>query len=227
MTGSRPRVIVFDVNETLSDMAPMGKRFTEVGAPAATAKIWFASLLRDGFALAAAGDNRPFAAIGAEALRGMLAGVDLDRSLDEAVEHVLAGMAELPVHADVPAGIQRLSGAGYRLVTLSNGSTRVAEQLFTGAGIRDHFEKLLSVEDAPSWKPGRGAYEYAASACGVPTEDMLLVASHPWDLHGAQRADLRTAWINRTGAAYPSYFLRPGFEVASLAGLVSALDTGS
>jgi hypothetical protein len=35
-------LIVFDVNETLSDMAPMGKRFADVGAPELLAKIWFA-----------------------------------------------------------------------------------------------------------------------------------------------------------------------------------------
>ena len=29
----RPEVIVFDVNETLSDLAPMAQRFEDVGAP--------------------------------------------------------------------------------------------------------------------------------------------------------------------------------------------------
>jgi 2-haloacid dehalogenase len=46
----RPLVIVFDVNETLSDMSSMGQRFEDVGAPAHLAKTWFAGLLRDGFA---------------------------------------------------------------------------------------------------------------------------------------------------------------------------------
>jgi 2-haloacid dehalogenase len=46
-------VLIFDVNETLSDMAPMAARFEDVGAPACLAKTWFAGLLRDGFALAA------------------------------------------------------------------------------------------------------------------------------------------------------------------------------
>ncbi len=50
----RPSVIVFDVNETLSDMAPLAARFADVGAPDLLAKVWFASVLRDGFALAAA-----------------------------------------------------------------------------------------------------------------------------------------------------------------------------
>jgi len=71
--SSVPPVIVFDVNETLSDMSPMGERFTEIGAPAQLAKLWFATLLRDGFALTAGGDNGSFAEIGAEVLRGLLA----------------------------------------------------------------------------------------------------------------------------------------------------------
>ena len=43
-----PKVLVFDVNETLSDMSPMGQRFEDVGVPAPVAKAWFAGLLRDG-----------------------------------------------------------------------------------------------------------------------------------------------------------------------------------
>ena len=49
-----PSVVVFDVNETLSDMSPMARRFADVGAPEHLAKLWFATLLRDGFALTAA-----------------------------------------------------------------------------------------------------------------------------------------------------------------------------
>ncbi len=58
--NTAPSVIVFDVNETLSDMSPMGERFAEVGVPAQLAKLWFATLLRDGFALTAAGGNGAF-----------------------------------------------------------------------------------------------------------------------------------------------------------------------
>jgi hypothetical protein len=40
-----PSVIVFDVNETLSDMSPMAGRFADIGAPEHLAKLWFATLL--------------------------------------------------------------------------------------------------------------------------------------------------------------------------------------
>jgi len=216
-------VIVFDVNETLSDMAPLAQRFTEVGAQAALAKLWFAALLRDGFALTAAGDNGRFAEIGAETLRGLLLDVPLNRRADEAVEHVMQGMGQLTVHSDVADGVRALRAAGYRLVTLTNGATAVAERLFDAAGIRAEFERLLSVEDAPAWKPAPAAYSYAAKVCGVPAGELLLVAVHPWDIHGASRAGLSTAWINRTGGPYPGYFAEPDVVVSGLADLADAL----
>ncbi|UUL75484.1 haloacid dehalogenase type II [Pseudarthrobacter sp. Fe7] len=221
----KPAVIVFDVNETLSDMSPMAQRFANVGAPEHMAKLWFAILLRDGFALTAAGDNGSFADIGAEVLRGMLTGMKLNRDTESAVDHIMTGFSSLSLHPDVVQGIQALHGAGYRLITLSNGSTQLAEKLFTTAGIRDKFEKLLSVEDAPTWKPGRTSYEYAATICGVNTAEMILTAVHPWDIHGAARAGLSTAWINREGAQYPQYFQAPDQTVAKLPDLLDALAT--
>jgi 2-haloacid dehalogenase len=221
--ANTPSVIVFDVNETLSDMAPMRDRFTQIGAPAELAKLWFTALLRDGFALTAAADKARFAEIGAEALRILLTDVPLTMGANEAVDHVLQGLAGLDVHPDVPDGVRALKAAGYRLVTLTNGATRVAEQLFARAGIREEFDALLSVEDAPAWKPADSSYHYAAQACGVGPSELLLVAVHPWDIHGASRAGLGTAWVNRTGGPYPNYFAEPDHVIRRLGDLVDAL----
>ena len=109
-----PSVVVFDVNETLSDMSPMAGRFTDVGAPAHLAGQWFAALLRDGFALAAAGSTERFVAVGDGVLRGLLAGQPLSVGMDEAVTHVLGGFDTLGVHPDVTAGVRALRAAGHR-----------------------------------------------------------------------------------------------------------------
>lgn len=220
----RPRVVVFDVNETLSDMAPMATRFEEVGAPAHTARLWFASLLRDGFALAAAGAQERFAVLAEGALRTVLASEPLDRGEEDAVQHVLSGIADLKVHDDVAEGVRRLRRAGLRLVTLSNGASSVAERLLGEAGLRGEFEALLSVEDAGVWKPARAAYEYAARRCDVDVADLLLVAVHPWDTDGAARAGASAAWINRGVSSYPRYFLPPQYTASSLLDLADQLD---
>lgn len=221
--NTRTSVIVFDVNETLSDMSPMGTRFVDVGAPGWLARVWFAALLRDGFALAASGGGAKFSVVGADILRDLLHDVALTRNLDEAVAHVMDGLMELTLHPDIEEGVRTLKDAGFRLVTLSNGSAQVAQTLLGRAAIRDDFDALLTVEDAPAWKPVRSAYQYAADACGVQPRDMLLVAVHPWDIHGAAQAGLRTAWLNRTDAVYPRYFAAPDYTIPALSELAGCL----
>lgn len=216
----RPSVIVFDVNETLSDLSPLGARFLEVGASASAAPLWFASVLRDGFALTAAGDNPPFAGVARELLLSHLSEAQLNRSVEEAAEHVMAGFAALELHADVTSGIELLHEAGYRMVTLSNGAASVADRLLTAAHVRDRFERLLSVEDAGAWKPSPLPYAYAAAQCGVAPTDMVLVAVHPWDVDGAARAGLQTVWVNRSGGPFPAMFREPTHVVAGIDELV-------
>ncbi len=211
-----PAVTVFDVNETLSDLSGMSFRFAEIGAPREEAALWFATVLRDGFALAAAGGSERFATIAEDLLRLRLRDQPLNTDIEPAVAHVLSGFAELSLHPDVVPGVSALHAAGRRLVTLSNGSTSVADRLFRTAGIREMFDALLSVEDTSRWKPAREAYEYAANACGVGVGEMMLVAVHPWDIHGADAAGLQTVWVNRSGGPYPPYFAAPLYEVRSL-----------
>jgi 2-haloacid dehalogenase len=220
----RPSVIAFDVNETLSDLSPLGARFLEVGASASAAPLWFACVLRDGFALTASGENPPFAGVARELLLSHLAEAQLNRPVEDAVQHVMDGFASLELHADVANGIDRLHEDGFRLITLSNGATSLADRLLTSGNVRDRFERLLSVEDAGAWKPAARAYEYAAQECDVKPEDMLLVAVHPWDVHGARRAGLRSAWVNRSGGAFPATFLEPTYTVAGVDQLAELWD---
>ena len=218
----QPSVVVFDVNETLSDMAPLGARFEQVGAPAHLRATWFASVLRDGMGLTAAGASKPFAEVAAGVLAPVLAQAGV-ADVAAAVEHVMAGMRELDVHDDVPEGVRALRGAGLTLVTLTNGAVATTEGLLSRAGVRDQFELLLSVEDAGAWKPARTAYEHAVRQTGRPAEELVLVAVHPWDVDGAARAGLRTAWIDRDGSRYPSHLLPPELRATSIGDLARQL----
>ena len=194
-----------------------------MGAPGHLAATWFAQVLRDGFALTATGDSAPFATIAAALLDVALDGVALTRPDAEAKKHLLDGFAEIGLHPDVAPGLAALSSAGHRLVTLTNGATAPAAALLAAAGVDGLVERQLSVEDAPAWKPGAGSYRWAAERCGVEPAGMMLVAVHPWDMHGADRAGLRTAWVNRAGRAYPSYFVPPELEVSSVTALAGRL----
>ena len=224
MAIDTPTAIVFDVNETLSDLSPLGARFVELGASASMAPLWFASVLRDGFALTAAGENPVFAGIARELLRSLLAEAQLNRPLDDAVSHVMEGFAQLQLHPDVVPGVHRLQEAGLRLATLSNGAAEVAERLLEAAHVRDRFERLLSVEDAGAWKPAQRAYEYAVAELDLKPADVVMVAVHPWDIHGAARAGLQTAWVNRSDGEYPATFAEPTYVVSGIDALAELWD---
>src|SRR4051794_37153909 len=140
----RPRLVVFDVNETLSDMTHLGDRFVEVGVPPYLAAPWFAGLLRDGFALTVTGHNPSFADVARASLHTVLHD---KANVEAATRHIMAGFLQLPLHDDVRDGIRALASLELRLVTLSNGSADVAEGLFERGGIRDSFEGVFSVED--------------------------------------------------------------------------------
>lgn len=220
----RPRVIVFDVNETLSDTTAMAARFSDVGAPGSVFPLWFADLLRDGFALTAAGAARPFAEVGTGLLQVMLSEVELNRPIDQAVEHIMSGFVDLDPHPDVADGVKALAGLGIRLVTLSNGSPHVAEKLLKSAGVRHNFDMLLSVDSAGAWKPAAPAYKFALEQCAVDPGEAMLVAVHPWDIDGAHRAGMTTTWINRTNGAYPHHFTNADLEVANISQLARRLS---
>jgi len=221
--AARPGLVVFDVNETLSDMSSMAARFEDVGLPGHLAATWFAGLLRDGFALTVTGTNPSFADLARDALGALLHDVALD--VETAATHVMSGFAQLPLHPDVVGGVRALRDLDLRLVTLSNGATAVAEGLLERNGLGDAFERLLSVEDAPAWKPAASAYRYAVETCQVPAASAMLVAVHPWDIHGAHQAGLRTAWINRRGGRYPRTMHPADLEATSLTDLARILTT--
>ncbi len=221
---TRPDVVVFDVNETLSDMAPIAARFRDIGLGEQAASTWFASVLRDGFAVAACGGAVPFAEVASGNLALMLeaAGRPPERR-ERDVATVLSALRDLDAHPDVQPGMQALADHGYRLVTLTNGSVALSEPMFARAGVLELFEHRLSVHDAGRWKPDPAAYAYALTVCSVPAERAALVAVHPWDVHGAQRAGLLGVWVNRTGGGYPPYLPAPDVTVARLTDLPSAL----
>ncbi len=173
-------------------------------------------MLRDGIALTLAGGSASFAEVAGDVLRTLLAlhePEDTDPAAD--VDRVLGALRDLPVHADVPDGVRALRAAGHRLATLTNGSPETTRAVLDRAGLADCFEAHLDIEGADGrWKPAATAYAYALHALDVPAEAAMLVSVHPWDIDGAARAGLGTAWVRRTPVPYPSA-LRPADRQAT------------
>jgi 2-haloacid dehalogenase len=219
----RPELVVLDVNETLSDLSPLAGAFTEVGLDGHAVDAWFAGVLRDAFALTVLGENPSFAEIGGASLRVRLAAAG-SSDPEAGAQRVMDRFAHLDPHPDVVPGLRAIAAGGSRIVTLSNGSAAVARALLEDTAAGAVIEDYLTVADAGAWKPAGRAYEHALATTSVPAARAMLVAVHPWDIAGARRAGLRTAWINRSGAGYPDHFAPADVEASSLVELATAFE---
>lgn len=212
-------LLVFDVNETLLDLAPLDGCFDAAFGDASARKRWFASLLHWSTVTTLTGEFRDF---------GTLAGHCLDTlarqdgiSLETADrQRIFDTIATLPPHDDVPDALERLKAAGFTLVALTNSAQKTVDAQFRHAGLTSLFTHVLSVDQAQCYKPHPAAYAVAANALDCEPAAFRLIAAHDWDVTGAMRAGCQGAFVARDGAVLNSAGETPdviGPDVADVA----------
>lgn len=199
----RPKVVAFDVVETLFALDPVRERFKAVGLPAAAMEAWFAAFLRDAMALEITGVYKPFKEVAEATLQSALAreGVEATPVVAQAI---LGAFGELPAHPDVRPAFQALRDAGVRIITLTNGSAEATSTLLKSAKLDGYVEKMISIDEVRHWKPAREVYLHAQKVTGTSPENLALVAAHAWDIQGAASVGLTTGWVSRAEKRFPA-----------------------
>ena len=196
----KPKVLFFDVNETLLDLTKMKKQVGDaLGGKDELLPLWFTTMLQYSLVTSASGDYKPFGQIGAAALQMVAANNGITISEENAREVIVNAMQNLPPHPEVKEALLQLKQAGYKLVAFTNSSTEGLKNQFENAGLTDFFDEQLSVEETRKFKPFTETYLWGASKMGVNPEECMLIAAHGWDVYGAMSAGLRAAFVARPG----------------------------
>lgn len=193
-----PRVCVFDVNETLLDLAALDEHFERAFGDASVRQEWFGQMIQSALVSIVTDAYSDFGAIGGAALQ-MTAethGVDLS---EEDRNSILTTVPKLPPHPEVEESLARLRGAGIRLASLTNSTQQVAENQMENSGLGVYFEQILSADTVQRLKPAPEPYRMAAESLGVEIGEIRLVAAHAWDVAGALRAGCAAAFVGRPG----------------------------
>jgi len=95
---------------------------------------------------------------------------------------------------DTVAGLVRLKKK-FILAPLSNGNIALMTTLAKHAGLP--WDCILGAELARHYKPDREVYQSAADFLDLKPAEVLMVAAHLGDLHGAKGTGLRTAFVAR------------------------------
>jgi len=210
-----PRVIVFDLMGTLVDFGALDPYFERFFGDAAVRKEWFMQTLQLAMAAVLTNTYEDF-------------GVQADTGLEMTARHykvsmlgeeknlILNTLNKLRPYPDVAQSLQRLRDAGLRLATLTNSKAQAAEAQLTYAGLRDHFEQVISADEIHCLKPAPEVYHLAAQRLSVEPAEVRLVAAHDWDVTGALRAACAAAFVARPGQVMNPFGPQPDVRGADL-----------
>ena len=219
----RPKVILFDVNETLLDMGPLKLAVNAAFGNKAAFNQWFGLLLQHSLVATVTDNYFAFATI-ADAALDMAAHMLQERPLTHAEKQALtARLVQLPPHPDVPEGLRQLRAAGYRLAAFTNSTTAVLAEQLRYAGLTEYFDQQLSVDAVRRYKPHPDTYRYAIEEAGVAPAEALLVAAHGWDVAGALTAGLGAAFLARPGQTLYPLAPLPTYQATTLTALAEQL----
>lgn len=195
--------LIFDVNETLLDLEPLKQQINRVLKNEQAASIWFAELLQYSLVESITGEYTDFSEIAAAVLKMNAKKYDIHLS-EEEINETLHPIKKLQAYDDVKPGLQKLRDAGFQLIAFSNGKPSVLEEQLQFAEIDLYFDKILSVDTVQKYKPHPSTYDFAVRNSSSNKANCMMVAAHGWDITGAMRAGLQTAFIERDGKyVYP------------------------
>ena len=220
-----PKVIIFDVNETLLSLDPLKTSVGEaLGGREDLLPLWFSTMLHYSLVETLSDQYHSFGEIGTAALMMVAETQGITLDYDDAKKSIVTPLRSLPPHPDVVEALKALKAEGFRIVSLTNSSSIGVETQFKNAGLTEFFEKRYSVDSVKKFKPHPDTYRMVLEDLDVKPEEVLMVAAHAWDLAGAQNVGLQTAFVKRPGKTLYPNVAKPDYVVSDLMELTKLLS---
>ena len=203
---------VFDIIGTCFTLDKPRQALVRLGAPDLALELWFGQTLRDFFAYSHAGGYASLKEMLRAALVRIVGQFGLQMTKDD-VQSVLSTFAELDARPDLGPAVSLLVDRGWRILALTNGAQDATRALLKRAQLERHFDSVLSCDSISVTKPNRAVYQLALEDSRGET---WMIAAHAWDIAGASRAGLRTAFITSVEGSYLKVYPSPDLVAGSL-----------
>lgn len=215
-----PSVYVFDAYGTLFDVhSAVAAHAQRLGPHAeAVSELWRARQLEYSWTYSLMGRASDFWTLTQQALDYAMARFDIQD--DDLRSDLLHAYLTLGAYPEVAGVLQRLKAAGKQVVILSNGTAEMLHSAVHAAGLTDHVDAILSVDEVGIFKPSARVYQLILDRMGVRPEQVSFQSSNAWDAAGAGQFGFQVVWVNRRQlpAEYP--FEHPLVQVATLDALL-------
>jgi len=140
-----------------------------------------------------------------------------DQHVDAAFAEFYAARNEVECYGDALPALERLA-ARFPLVSLSNGNADLER-----IGLARFFHFSISSRSFGKAKPAVEIFHAACAGLDLPPDEVLHIGDDPeLDVLGANAAGMRSAWLNRSGAAW-THVVKPDVVARDLAELATLL----
>ena len=216
------KAVFFDMNETLLNLSLLKESFDKSFDDDYVLKYWFTKLLHTSTVTGIMNEYKNFGELAEIVLENIFyeSGKQLTK---ETKAEILGSFRKLPAYDDVAEALKILRQNNIRAIAVSNSSLEMIKEQLTNAGIIDLFHAYYSVDSVKKYKPFKDIYHYVAHEEIISPEDIVMVATHDWDLFGAKKAGFKTAYIKRKKEIFNPYYLQPDINKASLIELVQEI----
>lgn len=234
----RPKVVSFDLDETLLDNSTIREvvRLTceaaaslaglELDAVTAANAEVFPAYFREAEAKLASGSLT-----GAQMLTDVwsavleLCGCQRMELVTEIVaEQTRLGAASARLFADVMPTLEVLRREGYLMALVTNGASDIQRESLDRVGLADGFDFVAISGEVGAVKPEARIFEAVLGGLGVDAAEVWHVGdSLHTDIGGALNSDLTAVWINRRGLTRTEADPQPAAEINSIDELIPLL----
>ena len=195
-SNAKPKVILFDVYQTLLDMRDVENRVNRMLDSKRGYIIWFDLFMEYCFVDNCIEQFHDFNTIARATMQ--MAGKILGRTIHtDEIDEVLELLKQVPLHEGMQDGFSHFVQLEYRMAALTNSSEKIIRERMERTGLVSYFEMVLSAEHVRKYKPCVEVYMWAAQQLKVAPRDILLVTSHGWDIAGGANAGMLTAYLNK------------------------------
>lgn len=216
------KTVLFDMNETLLDLSVLKENFAKYFEDKYVLNYWFAKLLHSSTVIGGMGEYTDFGKLSEAALESVF--LESDKELtDEIKTDILGSFRKLPAYDDVPEALKLLKDHNIKVISVTNSSYKMVEEQLNNSGLIDLFDSYYSVDSVKKYKPFNDIYHYVLNEEKINANETVMVATHDWDLFGAKKAGLHTAYIKRKEDQYNPYYLKPDLANRNLVDLAQEI----
>ena len=216
------KCVFFDMNETLLDLELLEKKFKTYFNDSWALKYWFTKLLHTSAILASLDEYQDFGKIAEYTLSTLCKESNITLT-QEVKDEILGSFRNLKAYDDVPKALTLLKDNNIRVIAVSNSSKQMIEEQLSNASILPYFDAYYSVDAVRRYKPFKDIYQYVAQQEQLAYEEIFMVATHDWDLFGAHKVGLHTAYIKRKETIFNPYYRQPDLKSSDLVALASQI----